>query len=186
MNDYKSYHGPIGTAGESYGRPAETAGGAIHWPAGTAGESNRRPAGGVRGSNVNAAQRDGDQPYSYFTSFLNMNPETGYLAFEVHEDSPVRGRVPVPGARVTVSKPLGGGFYFSKIVETDENGWTEPIPLPTVSRDLSLRPGEGRVFTTYHASVEAPGYERQDLFEIQIFDGITSVQHVALRPNGMR
>jgi hypothetical protein len=134
------------------------------------------------GSNVSATQNV-DQPYSYFTNFLNMNPEIGYLVFEVHEDSPVRGRVPVPNARITVSKPLGGGFYFSKIVVADENGETEPIPLPTVSRDLSMRPGEEQVFTSYQASVEAPGYARQDIRDIQIFDGITSVQHVNLQPS---
>jgi len=208
LNDYKSYHGPIGTPDGSYNQPIGTVGGSYHRPVGKPGGSYNRPVGttvgsydrpvgtpggsyhwsarAFRGSDVNAAQRDGDQPYSFFTSFLNMNPETGYLVFEVHEDSPVRGRLPVPGARVTVSKPLGGVFYFTKIVETDESGWTEPIPLPTVSRDLSLRPGGERVFTSYHASIEAPGYERQDLFEIEVFDGITSVQHVALRPNGAR
>ncbi|HWQ79365.1 MAG TPA: hypothetical protein VN381_11135 [Anaerovoracaceae bacterium] len=137
------------------------------------------------GSGVSATESI-DQPYSFFTNFLSMNPKTGYLTFEVHEDSPVRGRVPLPNARITVSRPLGGGFYFSKIVETDENGETGPIPLPTVSRDLSLRPGGGQVSTSYHASVELPGYIRQDLYDIQIFDGITTVQHVALQPSGAR
>lgn len=160
MNDHQTYHGPIMAAA---------------------------------GPDVSAAQNTEQpysyfttQPYSYFTTFLNENPKIGYLVFEVYEDSPVKGRVPVPNARVTVSRPLGGGFYFSKIVETDENGETEPIPLPTVSRDFSLKPGGGQVSTAYQASVEAPNYIRQDIHYIHIFDGITTDQHVTLAPNGTR
>lgn len=120
----------------------------------------------------------------YFGTFMSMNPKTGYLVFEVHEDSPVRGRIPVPNAKITISKLLGDGYYFSKIVTTDENGETDPIGLPAVSRELSLKPGEDQVFTSYSASVEAPGYNRQDIYDIQIFDGITSIQHVNLQPGG--
>lgn len=119
----------------------------------------------------------------YFDTFINMNPNTGYLVFEVHEDSPVRGRIPIENAKITISKLLGDGYYFSKIVTTDENGETDPIELPTVSRERSLRPEEeGQVAAGYYASIEAPGYVRQDIYNVEIFDGITSVQHVNLQP----
>jgi hypothetical protein len=133
------------------------------------------------GSIVSAAQ-NGPPIAEYFNTYLNMNPMTGYLAFEVHQNSPVKGRVPVPNARVTISKLLGDDYYFSKVITTDENGETDPIPLPTVSRERSLKPGEGQAFASYRASVEAPGYIRQDIYDLQIFDGITSVQHVDLQP----
>lgn len=118
----------------------------------------------------------------FFQSFMSSNPGSGAVVFEVHEDSPVKGRIPVKDARITVSRLLGNDYYLSKIVTTNENGESDPAVLPTVSRELSLKPGEGRVFATYHASVEAPGYRRRDLFDIQIFDGITSIQHVNMTP----
>lgn len=118
----------------------------------------------------------------YLNTYLSENPEVGYLVFDVHQNSPVRGRIPIPNAKITISKLLGEDYYFSKIITTNENGETVPVPLPTVSRELSLKPGEGRVYSTYQASVEAPGYQRQDIFDVEIFEGITAVQHVDLQP----
>ena len=132
-------------------------------------------------SAVSSAQNNEPPMSEYFNTYLQMNPEIGYLTFEVFNDSPVRGRVPVPNAKITVSKLLGDDYYVSKVVTTDENGETAPLPLPTVSRDLSMRPGEGRVYTTYHVSVEAPGFRRRDIYDVQIFEGITSVQRVPLQ-----
>ncbi|MDD3168439.1 MAG: carboxypeptidase-like regulatory domain-containing protein [Eubacteriales bacterium] len=119
----------------------------------------------------------------YFNTYLSMNPELGSLVFNVHQNSPVRGRIPVQNARITISKLLGDDFYLSKIIMTDENGETKPVRLPTVGRERSLIPGEVRVYSTYTASVEAPGYQRQDIFDVQIFDGITAVQNVTLQPD---
>jgi hypothetical protein len=118
----------------------------------------------------------------FFNSFMSSNPGSGAVVFEVHEDSPLKGRIPVKAANITISRLLGDDYYLSKIVTTNENGESEPAVLPTVSRELSLKPGEGRVFAAYHARVEAPGYQRQDVYDIQIFDGITSIQHVNMTP----
>lgn len=116
-----------------------------------------------------------------FTIYLQLNPGRGYLTFEVFNNSPVRGRVPVPNAKITVSKALGDNYYISKMLTTDANGETAPISLPTVSRSLSLQPGESRVFSTYQVSVEAPGFQKKDIYDVQIFDGVTSVQRVPLQ-----
>ena len=118
----------------------------------------------------------------YINNFLNENSKTGAVVLEVHNDNPVKGRVPVPNAKVTLSTLLGGDYYLSNIATTNASGETDPILLPTVSRDLSLKPGETRVFSSYRASVEAPGYQRQDLYDIQVFDGITTIQHINLLP----
>ncbi len=118
----------------------------------------------------------------FFNNFMSTNPGSGAIVFEVHEDSPVRGRIPIANAKVTISRLLGDDFYLSKIVTSNANGETDPVVLPTASRALSLKPGEGRVFETYRASVEAPGYQRQDIYDIQVFDGITSIQHVNMAP----
>ncbi len=118
----------------------------------------------------------------YIDTFLTMNPKLGSLVFDVHQNSPVRGRIPIRNAKVTISKLLGDDYYLSKITMTDENGETKPVQLPTVSRELSLKPGEVRVYSTYRVSVEAPGFQRRDIYDVEIFDGITAVQHVVLEP----
>ncbi len=117
----------------------------------------------------------------YLNTYLSENPKIGYLVFNVFQNSPVRGRIPIPNAKITISKLLEDDYYFSKIIMTNENGETVPVHLPTVSRDLSLKPGEVRVYSTYQASVEAPGYQRQDIFDVEIFEGITAVQNVVLQ-----
>lgn len=117
----------------------------------------------------------------YFNTYLQLNPGIGYLTFEVFYDSPVRGRVPVPNAKITISKLLGDDYYISKVITTDDDGEAEPLPLPTVSREFSQKPGEGRVNTDYRVSIEAPGFLRKDIYDVQIFDGITSVQRVPLQ-----
>ncbi len=131
-------------------------------------------------SDVSSAQNNENPVSEYFTMYLQENPGIGYLTFEVYNDSPVRGRVPVPNAKITVSKLLGDDYYISKIITTDINGETDPLPLPTVSRNLSLKPGEGRAYTTYHVSIEAPGFQRREVYDVQIFEGITSVQRAPL------
>ena len=132
-------------------------------------------------STVSVAQNDESPIAEYFNTYLQLNPAIGYLTFEVFNDSPVRGRVPVPNARITISKLLGDDYYISKIITTNADGETEPLALPTVSREESLKPGEGRVNTDYNVSVEAPGFLRKDIYDVQIFGGITSVQRVPLQ-----
>lgn len=117
-----------------------------------------------------------------FNTFISANPGSGSVVFQVREDSPVRGRVPVANAKITISRLLGNDYYISKIITTNANGESEPVMLPTASRERSLRPGEGRSSMTYRASVEAPGYQRQDIYDIEIFDGITSIQPVIMTP----
>jgi len=132
-------------------------------------------------STVSVAQNNESPLEEYFNTYLQLNPAIGYLTFEVFHDSPVRGRVPVPNARITISKLLGDDYYISKIIRTDADGETASLPLPTVSREVSQKPGDGRVNTDYHVSVEAPGFLRKDIYDIQIFDGITSVQRVPMQ-----
>ncbi|MDF3000053.1 MAG: hypothetical protein K0Q48_172 [Bacillota bacterium] len=116
----------------------------------------------------------------YFDTYLKMNPVTGYLTFEVYELSPIRGRIPIPGAKVTVSKLLGDDYYLSKVMTTDGNGETEWLSLRTVSKDQAQRPEERNAFTNYYASVEAPGYQKKYIYDIQIFEGVTTLQQMEL------
>lgn len=144
-------------------------------------------------TNQNAMQRlaanDNDSnnnnettPDSLLQNYLNDNPKTGYLLFQVFEDSPLQGRLPVANAKITVSKLLGEDYFFSRVLTTDENGKTDLIPLPTVSAALSRVPGNGKTYSTYNATVEAENFLTSTVYDIPIFENITSIQPINLLP----
>lgn len=114
--------------------------------------------------------------------FIKENEKTGFLVFQVFQDSPIYGRLPVPNAEITVNGLLGDGLNISQVFTSDENGKTEPIPLPTVSGVLSLNPGDTLPYFTYNASVENPDYFSASISDIPIFDSVTSIQPVRLMP----
>jgi hypothetical protein len=129
---------------------------------------------------------------SSYADFLEMlkvyladNSKTGYLTFQVYQDSPIYGIQPVANAKVTVSKLIGDEYYVTKVLATDSDGNTEPMPLPTVSGKLSRTPGNTSIYSEYNACVEAPNFFAQDVYDISIFEDITSMQSINLLPNTM-
>lgn len=119
--------------------------------------------------------------------YLESNPNIGYLVFQVSQESLLEGILPSPNAKVTLSKPMGNDLYVSRILTTDENGKTIPISLPTVSSDLSLVPSNQNPYSTYNATIESPGFVTVELFDIPVFENITSIQPIRLvpTPNGV-
>ncbi|WP_206458857.1 carboxypeptidase-like regulatory domain-containing protein [Anaerovorax sp. IOR16] len=112
--------------------------------------------------------------------YTTENSKIGYLLFKIET---ALGTLPVPNAKVTVSKPLGNGYYISKVVMTDIDGKTETFALPTVSAELSQAPGIIRPYSIYDVTVSAPGYFDVELFNIPIFENITAVQPINLFPD---
>ena len=123
-----------------------------------------------------------DSVFELLRTYLENNPKTGYLIFQVTQETPLHGIMPVSDAKVTVSKLLGNNFYVSKVIKTGSDGKTPPIPLPTVDGGLSTIPGDSMVYSTYSARVEASGFTNTDIFGIQVFDSIKSIQPVTLKP----
>jgi len=116
-------------------------------------------------------------------NYLNFNPEIGYLVFQVFQESPLQGRLPVANAKITLSILLGDSYFISKVIMTNSDGKTDPIFLPAVQAKFSITPGNATVCSTYIARVEAPNFLTTDIFNIQVFDGITSIQPVNLLPS---
>ncbi|QSX05140.1 hypothetical protein JYG23_10655 [Sedimentibacter sp. zth1] len=117
--------------------------------------------------------------------YLTENPKTGYITFQVYHDSPIYGIQPVTNAKVTVSKLIGDEYYVSKVLTTDIDGKTDPLPLPTVSGKLSTTPGNPKIYSEYNACIEAPNFFSKDVFDISVFENITSMQSINLLPNTM-
>ena len=116
------------------------------------------------------------------TDYLERNPKIGYIKFKVYEMSPANQPIPVSNAMVTVNKHIGEGYYVTKVVFTDSNGETESIPFFTVDKKYSMIPGYVHPFETYDAQIQAPNHITTDLFNIQVYDGITETQTVILSP----
>ncbi|WP_027398170.1 hypothetical protein [Anaerovorax odorimutans] len=121
--------------------------------------------------------------YTLLQEYLNGNPKTGYLVFQITQDSPLQGTVPIANAKITVSKMIGNNYFVSRVVTTNEDGKTIAIPLPTVDADLSLNPENIKPYATYSAIIETEGFLSTGAFDIPIFENITSIQPITLIPN---
>ncbi len=122
-----------------------------------------------------------DSPFfELLEEYLDQHPKTGYLVFQVIQESPLQGRIPIPNAKITVSKDMGGEHFISKVLTTNADGKTDPLALPTVSAELSRTPSDGEIYAKYNATISAPNYVTKNIYDIPIFEGITSIQPVVM------
>ncbi|NLK37031.1 MAG: hypothetical protein GX299_02985 [Epulopiscium sp.] len=122
-----------------------------------------------------------DSPFfDLLEQYLDEHPKTGYLVFQVTQESPLQGKIPIPNAKITISKNIGGEHYISKVLTTNSDGKTEALALPTVSAELSRTPSDGEVYAKYNATISAPNFVTKDIYDIPIFEGITSIQPVVM------
>lgn len=91
--------------------------------------------------------------------------------------------LPIESAYVTVYKVQDGKTHIFNILRSDENGITDEIQLPTVSKDLSLTLENSKPYETYNVKVEYPGYLEMIAMNVPIFEGITSIQPFELIPS---
>ena len=122
------------------------------------------------------------EPADLIQKYLSENTKAGRIEIQVFQNCPIYGRLPIPNARISLCKFIGDGFYVCKVIQTDENGKTEPVAVPTVSAELSQHPDGGVVNATYDITAEAPGFQKIEIFDIPVFDGITSIQNVIMTP----
>lgn len=119
----------------------------------------------------------------------NVNDARGYLTINVLTGN---GAIPLEGAVVTVSSTDGtvlegsGGNVMPGdafiTVRTDRSGSTPRLVLPAPRASLSMSPTDIIPFARYDISVMLDGYEQQYFFGAPVFDGITSIQPVLMKP----
>ena len=119
-------------------------------------------------------------------NFLKANPKTGYVIFHVFQESPTAGKLPIPNARVAVSKYLGEGYFVSTIHMTDANGNTDIIPLPAVQTKPASTLENCNECTTYNARIEAPGFITKDVLGFKVLENALVHEQVALLPGANR
>ena len=138
----------------------------------------------LHGKNQNSVTPPADQKKmsDLLQNYLIINNKIGYLIVQVYQDSILTGRLPVPNARITLCKSLTNETYACKVMTTDIDGNTQPIPVPTASAELYQSPENCTSNCDYDISVEAPGFNRYEKFNIPVYSEITSIQDVKLSP----
>lgn len=88
---------------------------------------------------------------------------------------------PIAGAKIIISYKGAPGETLEE-VETDANGQTEMLDLPTPPVEYSLEPSEQQPYSEYNINVQAPGYEPVEVSGSELLSGQTSVQPIAMYP----
>lgn len=125
----------------------------------------------------------GDFPepvYADFSDFERKNTGRGTMSFRVYT---AREALPIIGAKVIVTKQIGGKPHTFSVLTTDMSGQTAPITLPAPEKNLSLDSGNKiQPFSLYDAIVTKNGFSAIGYTGIPVFDGINSVQSAAMIP----
>lgn len=97
-----------------------------------------------------------------------------------------RGAIPLSGVSVLIDRNDPDDAVHRQeligLLETDSSGKTEILRVKTVSRLLSLVPGNAGPFATYYVSTRLTGYEPVDHLPVDVFGGQTSLLDVEMIP----
>ena len=118
--------------------------------------------------------------YENYEEFERKNTGRGTMSFRVYT---AREALPVVGAKIIITKEIGGETHTFSTLTTDMSGQTAPITLPAPEKNLSLDSGNKiQPFSLYDAVVTKAGYATIRYTGIPVFDGVNSVQRAAMVP----
>ena len=118
--------------------------------------------------------------YSTLSEFEAKNNCGGTLQFWVFTASEA---LPIENASIVVSTRINGRDHEMYSALTNNSGETGAQTLPAPSKELSQSSRNSvQPFALYDASVEKEGYAKVILRDIPIFDGVQSIQRVAMIP----
>ncbi len=122
-----------------------------------------------------------EREYGSLQEFTDVNNRRGTARFRTYT---ARGALPVKGARIVVSREIGGKRHIFYTLTTDESGLSPIISLPAPPKELSESPDSPITpYATYDAQVNAAGYDEVLIRSMPVFDGVQSVQRIALVPS---
>ncbi len=105
---------------------------------------------------------------------------TGHLVVRVTTASEA---LPLEGAAVTVWGELPNFSSVIARLTSGADGLTPKLALLAPPRALSEAPGNGTAsYATYRISVNKDGYAPIEMYNVPIFDGVTSIQPADLIP----
>lgn len=108
------------------------------------------------------------------------NQQSNNFRFHVYT---ARDALPIKGAVCIIKRKSNGGYVTLHRLVTDISGQTNPVSLPAPSASLSQFPGNTvQPYALYDAEVSAKGYNTVEIKNIPVFEGVLSVQRVAMIP----
>lgn len=124
-----------------------------------------------------------DFPVAEFATedeFEEQNTGAGMLEFRVFSANQA---LPIEGAEISVSTKINNVEQRMFTAWSNSSGETENFTLPAPLRALS-QDSENTIqpFSLYDAYIEKAGYTKVILRDIPIFDGVVSIQRVAMIP----
>ena len=97
-----------------------------------------------------------------------------------------RGAVPLSGIDVVIDRldfdDPSGRQELIAVLETDRSGRTKPVPVKTVSRELSLVPGNSEPFSTFYVTASEKGFEPVKNRPVDVFANEVSILKIDLVP----
>lgn len=122
-----------------------------------------------------------EQVFQTFDEFLRANPRQGSVQFRTYT---ARNALPVAGAKIIVTKAIGGKPHTFYTLTTDISGQTEEVILPAPPVALSQKPDSGvQPYSLYDADITAEGFRPVNVRGLPVFEGILSVQRAAMIPD---
>lgn len=118
--------------------------------------------------------------YGSFEEFEQKNAGRGTILFRVYM---AREAMPIAGAKCVIYKKIGGKSHELHTLITDSSGQTRSETLPAPSKELSQSfDNTIQPFALYDATVNKNGFAEVILRDIPVFDGVQSIQRVAMVP----
>lgn len=97
-----------------------------------------------------------------------------------------RGAVPLPGIDVVIDRldpdDISGRQELIAVLETDRSGRTKPVAVKTLSRELSLVPGNTEPFSTFYVTASEKGFEPVKNRPVDVFANEVSILKIDLVP----
>lgn len=97
-----------------------------------------------------------------------------------------RGAIPLPEIDVIIDRldldDPDGRQELIAVLETDQSGRTKPVPVKTVSRELSLVPGNSEPFSTFYVTASEKGFEPVKNRPVDVFANEVSILKIDLIP----
>ena len=110
-------------------------------------------------------------------------PETIETGFMQIRATALQQSVPISGAKIVISKPVGEEASVMWSDTTDESGKSSVVELPAPSRELSEKPNGNAVpYAVYNVRVDAQGFYTVYNINAQVFPGQLSIVAVDMIP----
>ena len=97
-----------------------------------------------------------------------------------------RGAIPLPEIDVIIDRldfdDPDGRQELIAVLETDRSGRTKPVAVKTVSRELSLIPGNSEPFSTFYVTASEKGFEPVKNRPVDVFANEVSILKIDLIP----